>query len=344
MKIIIPAYEPDKKLITLIREIKENSDYGIIIVDDGSSDRCKAIFTKAQNEGCTVLTHEINRGKGAALKTAFTYLLKENTEEDGFVCADCDGQHSWQDIKKIADSIVWHKTSIVLGCREFTGHIPLRSMIGNKITRGIFAFVSGSKLSDTQTGLRGFSVQMLPWLTELKGNRYEYEMNQLLEAKSAGYELFSIPIKTIYENNNKSSHFHPVRDSIKIYLPILKFSLSSASCGIVDFFALFLFNRLTQNLLISVIAARVISSLFNYVLNKNLVFKAKNQMHTKAFLKYYSLVIAILLCNYLLLYLFTDVMSLSLLAGKILTECILFLVSYYAQKRFVFTGKQIKGL
>jgi len=344
MKIVIPAYEPDKKLIMLIRDIKENSDYGIIIVDDGSSNKCKSVFKKAENEGCIVLTHKTNCGKGAALKTAFTHLLRENTEKDGFVCADCDGQHSWQDIKRIADSIIWHKNAITLGCREFTGHIPLRSLIGNKITRYIFSFVSGSKLSDTQTGLRGFPVEMLPWLIQLKGNRYEYEMNQLLEARSEGYELFSIPIRTIYENNNKSSHFHPIRDSIKIYLPILKFCLSSASCGIIDFIALFLFNWLTKNLFASVIAARVISSLFNYFLNKNLVFKTKDQMHAKAFIKYYGVVIAILLCNYLLLDLFTNVMSLSLLAGKILTECILFLVSYYAQKRFVFAGKQIKGL
>jgi len=341
MKIIIPAYEPDKNLIMLIRDIKENSDYDIIIVDDGSSKNYKFIFTKAENEGCIVLTHETNRGKGAALKTAFNYLLQENIEEDGVVCADCDGQHTWQDIKKIAESITWHNNSIILGCREFTGSVPLKSLIGNKITRYIFSFASGCKITDTQTGLRGFSIQMLPWLIDLKGNRYEYEMNQLLEAKASGYELFSLPIKTIYENNNINSHFHPIRDSIKIYLPILKFCISSLSCGIIDFIALFLFNWLTHNLLVSVIAARVISSFFNYMLNKNIVFKTKHQLHSKAILKYYGLVIAILMCNYFMLDFFTNVISLSLLASKILTEGILFFISYYTQKRYVFTSKQV---
>lgn len=341
MKIIIPAYEPDKKLLMLIKDIKENSDYDIIIVDDGSSNIYNFIFIKAKLDGCTVLTHKTNLGKGAALKTAFNYLLQENTEEDGVVCADCDGQHTWQDIKKIAESITWHKNTLLLGCREFTGSIPLRSLIGNKITKYIFSFASGCKIADTQTGLRGFSIEMLPWLIQVKGNRYEYEMNQLLEAKSSGYNLYSIPIKTIYENNNIRSHFRPVRDSIKIYLPILKFSLSSVSCGIIDFISLFLFNWLTHNLFISVISARVISSSCNYLLNKNIVFKAKNQLHTKAAIKYYILVIIILSCNYLILDFFTNILNLSLFYSKILTECILFFISYYTQKRYIFIGKQV---
>jgi len=340
MKIIIPAYEPDKKLLMLIRDIKENSNYDIIIIDDGSSKNCKFIFTKAENEGCIVLTHKTNLGKGSALKTAFTYVLQESIVEDGVVCADCDGQHSWQDIKKIAENIIWHNIAIILGSREFTGSVPLRSLIGNKITRYIFSFASGCKITDTQTGLRGFSASMLPWLIQINGNRYEYEMNQLLEAKSSGYELFSIPIKTIYENNNKSSHFRPFRDSINIYIPILKFSLSSLSCGIIDFISLFLFNWLTHDLFISVIVARAISSFFNYMLNKNMVFKAKHQTHTNPVIKYYGLVVIILLCNYLMLDFFTNIITLSLFASKILTECILFLISYYTQKRYIFNGNE----
>lgn len=341
MKIIIPAYEPDEKLLILIRDIKKNSDYDIIIVDDGSSKNYKFIFTKAKNEGCVVLTHKINLGKGAALKTAFNYVLQEGIEEERIVCADCDGQHSWKDIIKIAESIVWHQNAIILGCREFTGSIPLRSLFGNKITRYIFSLVSGCKITDTQTGLRGFSFNVLPWLIQVKGNRYEYEMNQLLEAKASGYELFSIPIKAIYDKNNKGSHFRPIRDSIQIYLPILKFSLSSVSCGIIDFIALFLLNWLTHNLFISVIGARTISSFCNYMLNKNIVFKAKKQVHTKTVIKYYGLVIFILICNYLMLDLFTNVLTLSLFASKIVTECILFLISYYAQKKYVFTSRQV---
>ncbi|MDF2985376.1 MAG: glycosyltransferase family 2 protein [Eubacterium sp.] len=342
MKIIIPAYQPDKKLLLLIRDIKENSNYDIVIVDDGSSENFQPIFTKARNEGCTILTHTVNRGKGAALKTAFKYVLTGTSENEGVVCADCDGQHTWQDIRNIAENITWHSSSIIMGSREFTGKVPFRSLLGNTITRYVFSLASGCKISDTQTGLRGFSVRLLPWLTALKGDRYEYEMNQLLEAREQGFSLFSIPIETVYENNNKSSHFRPIRDSVKIYLPILKFSLSSVSCGLIDFLTLFILDWLTGNLLVSVVGARVISSFCNYMLNKNLVFKASKQQHGKAFVRYYGLVALILLCNYLLMDLFTNIVGMSLLVSKLLTELFLFFISYYAQKRYVFSQADIK--
>lgn len=335
MKIIIPAYEPDEKLISLIHSIKENCDYGMVIVNDGSSPTCDRIFKNAGDMGCTVLTHEHNQGKGAALKTAFSYLLNNN-EKEGMVCADCDGQHTWQDIRKTAEAVSLHKDSIILGCRKFTGKVPLKSMLGNKITGFIYTLVSKSNISDTQTGLRGFSAQMLPWLLSLKGERYEYEMNQLLEAKSAGYQLYSIPIQTIYENNNTGSHFHAVRDSIRIYLPIIKFILSSMSCGILDFIALFIFHALTGNLLFSVVAARIISSLCNYFLNKNLVFKTSENKRYVLFVKYYALVAFILACNYMMIRIFVNTVGLPLVIAKLLTEFILFIVNYIIQHRVVF--------
>ena len=209
MKIIIPAYQPDTRMLKLIDDIKANSDYGVVIVNDGSDIHCRPIFERAVEIGCTVLVHEVNLGKGAALKTAFAYLL-DSKYSDYLICADCDGQHKWQDIKKIAEAIPSHPASIILGGRTFVGKVPFKSMLGNKITRAIFSFITGNKISDTQTGLRGFQSTMLPWLVTLPGNRYEYEMNQLLEAKKAGYRIQCIPIDTIYENNNEGSHFNPI--------------------------------------------------------------------------------------------------------------------------------------
>ncbi len=336
MTIVIPAYEPDHNLLFLVQYINVNSSYDILIVNDGSSSKFDSIFENAKSMGCTIINHSKNLGKGAALKTAFSYIQKDNTEKEGVVCADCDGQHTWKDISNVAENIGYHKNAIVMGCREFTGSIPLRSLIGNKLTCLIFSFISGSSVSDTQTGLRGFSIEMLPWLLSIKGDRYEYEMNQLLEARPSGYDLFSIPIKTVYENKNKSSHFRPVRDSIKIYLPILKFGMSSASCGIIDFILLFIVNWLTGNLLLSVVGARAISSFCNYILNKNLVFKPSSRKSVKALLQYYELVVIILLCNCLLISLLSGLLGLSLLAAKLITEGLLFLISYYTQKKYVF--------
>ncbi|MDF2904921.1 MAG: glycosyltransferase family 2 protein [Herbinix sp.] len=335
MKIIIPAYEPNYQLISLIHNIQSNCDHDIIIVNDGSSINCNQIFQEAGNLGCTVLTHNINQGKGAALKTAFSYLISSRLQDD-LVCTDCDGQHAWQDILKIANSVQAHTNSIVLGCREFAGKVPTRSILGNKITSFIYYLITKRRITDTQTGLRGFSSSMLPWLAKVKGNRYEYEMNQLLEARTAGYDLFVIPIETIYENNNESSHFNPIIDSIRIYLPIMKFMLSSVTCGIIDFIALFILNSLTNNLLISVITARIISSVCNYYINRTMVFHSKNSNQLSSILKYYALAIVILGCNYSLISLLVTAIGLPLVIGKLVTECVLYLFSYIVQHRFIF--------
>lgn len=335
MKIVIPAYEPDEKLLSLILSIQNKCEYEIVIVNDGSSPSSDQIFDQAVELGCTVLVHEQNRGKGAALKTAFSYLLQTG-EKEGVVCADCDGQHTCTDILKIAEAVISRDSHIVLGSRKFTGTIPLKSLLGNKITCLIYSLVSGKRIPDTQTGLRGFSSRMLPWLLTLKGNRYEYEMNQLLEAKAAGYELLILPIETIYEENNRFSHFHPIRDSARIYLPILKFMLSSAGCGMIDFFLLLIINRLTQNLLLSVVAARAVSSLCNYFFNKNLVFRAQNQRLLTTVVKYYSLVVFILICNYSMLKFLVDLIGIPLVLGKLITELVLYSLSYIIQHKFIF--------
>ncbi|WP_160724525.1 bifunctional glycosyltransferase family 2/GtrA family protein [Bacillus sp. USDA818B3_A] len=335
MIILIPAYEPTEKILLLIDEINQNSNYSILIVNDGSTENCLPIFEQAANKGCIILSHDSNQGKGAALKTAFSYIIRHLSDNDGVVCADCDGQHSWKDIQQVAAALPSYQNTLVLGSREFTGKVPLKSLIGNTITRGIFSFVSGHKINDTQTGLRGFSIDMLPWLLQIKGKRYEYEMNQLLEAKSSGYKIHSISIKTIYENNNKGSHFHPLYDSIRIYLPIMKFSLSSVSCGIIDLLLFFILNWLTGNLVISVVGARIISSISNYLVNQKLVFKAKKYL-TMTMVKYYCLAVMILVGNYLMIELFTQTSDIPLFFSKIFTEGLLFIVSYYAQRNFIF--------
>lgn len=335
MKIIIPAYEPDIRMLQLIHDIQSNSNYEIIIVNDGSLEKGKPIFEKAYEAGCIILTHQVNQGKGFALKTAFNYL-QDNDNTEGFICADCDGQHTWTDIQRIAEAIPNYPSSIVLGCRKFVGKVPLKSMFGNRITRSIFTLITGNKITDTQTGLRGFSASMLPWLVKLKGNRYEYEMNQLLDAKKAGYSFYCIPIETIYENNNEGSHFHPIRDSIRVYLPILKFSLSSIVCGVIDFGLLFLIKCITGNLFFGVVGARIISSLLNYLLNKHLVFEEKSVKKLASLSKYYILVIIILFLNYLLISFLNETIHIPLFFSKVLTEGILFGLSYTIQHKFVF--------
>lgn len=332
MTILIPSYEPDERLITLIHNLKEVSDTSILVIDDGSGGDYRDIFDSAKNVGCTVLTHRINQGKGSALKTGFDYVRQQGGR-DGVVCADSDGQHLPKDILRITKAVREHRNHIVLGSRQFTGKVPLRSRFGNSATRMVYAFATGRPIQDTQTGLRGYSSDMLDWLCQVPGDRFEYEMNMLLEAPNAGYDLVEVPIDTVYLDDNKSSHFRPLVDSARVYFPFLKFCTSSGFAAILDFVLLLLLQWMTSNLLVSVIGARLLSSIFNYSMNRRFVFaRGKGPAIRKSLHRYFSLVIVIVMLNYGMMHLFHESSGIPLVTAKLMTEASLFLFSYWAQR------------
>jgi len=341
MIVLIPAYQPDENLIELILQLTHKCTCRIIVVDDGSGKKYRRIFQSAENLGCTVITYYPNMGKGSALKAGFQYVLRNPEFSEDVVCADCDGQHSVNDILRVAGEMQSSDSSIILGSRKFKGKVPFKSLLGNRFTCLSFFLSTGIRISDTQTGLRGYPAKMLPWLITLKGNHYEYELNVLLEASKAGYSLREIPIETIYMGNNESSHFRPVVDSVRIYWPLIKFSMSSLTAAGLDFLALLILDNITGNLLFSVVTARVFSSLFNFAANRTLVFNNPQSSGTgKAAVRYFALVLFILACNYSLMYLFIEVLKINLVLAKLLTEALLFTLSYQAQRVFVFSSKK----
>lgn len=343
MKILIPAYEPGEKMLDLIQRLQKETQDEIVIVDDGSGDAFQDRFKAAEQIGCIVLHHNCNLGKGAALKTGIRYIEAQG-EQDGVVCADCDGQHTVDDIMKVVEETKARGTHIVLGAREFAGKVPWRSRWGNTLTRIIFSFATGYKISDTQTGLRGYPAKMFGWLCQIAGNRFEYELNILLDAQRAGCPICEIPITTIYENNNKSTHFRPVVDSMRVYLPIIKFSGSSILSAAIDFVLLLLLQGMTNNLLVSVVGARACSSIFNFICNQYLVFKGDANKKVHSFLRYYALVITLLGCNYLFMTTFVNILSVPLVAAKLITETVLFSSSYWIQRKFVFSNRNAKAI
>jgi len=338
MVILIPVFEPDDHLIELINELKLNCDYKILIVDDGSGEVYASLFKRCKVLGCTVLKHYKNMGKGCALKTGFAYIKDNTYERLGVVTADADGQHLVKDILNVSLEIQNNDNKIVLGVRRFVGKVPWKSSIGNEFVRKIFKLTSGVKLLDTQTGLRGFSLESLPWLLSIDGERYEYEMNMLLLAKKAGYEFKQIGIDTVYESSNKSSHFRAVRDSIRIFMPFLKFCSSGISAALVDYLLLFYLQWLTGNLLLSVVIARLTSSAVNFTVNRFLVFnvKSKDKKNKSELIRYYLLVCVLLFANYVILSLFSRTLHIGLFWSKIITELLLFSISFTAQRLFIF--------
>jgi len=232
------------------------------------------------------VTHSRNRGKGAALRTGFAEIVRR-WPSAAVVTADADGQHTPDDIRRVAAAVdPAHDgdggngvATIVLGARTFTGGaVPARSRVGNVITRGLFRLATGQRLSDTQTGLRGYPAAALPWLQALRGDRFEYEFALLLKAREAGIALSEVPIATVYLDGNASSHFRPLRDSARVYAPLLRFAASALLAFAVDTLALLLFQALTGWLLFSVVAARVVSASLNFAVNRSLVFGARRSV------------------------------------------------------------------
>ena len=190
--VLIPAYKPEERLIKLSEKLLSEDFLEIVVVDDGSGEDFAPIFLKLKEMGVTVLAHAINLGKGSALKTGFNFVATERPDAAGVVTADADGQHLVKDIKRVGEALLAQESTIVLGSRKFAGKVPLKSRFGNTITKAVFNLVSGEKIRDTQTGLRGFPASSLKDMLALKGSRYEYEMNVLLEASKFGLKLSEV--------------------------------------------------------------------------------------------------------------------------------------------------------
>lgn len=338
MRILIPTYEPTIKLIKLIEEIQDLTQIPIIVVNDGSDKKYQEIFKTIQEKHIKILTHDNNKGKGEALKTGIQYLLQIG-DTQGCVCADSDGQHRAKDIVKIAQELQASKKDMILGVRNFKGNeIPFRSKFGNTLSKILFHEMTGERIIDTQTGLRAYSAKIFTWLLQIEGNRYEYEFNMLLKLREDKIKYKTIEIQTIYEHKNKVSHFRPIQDSILIYKPVCKFLLFSIISASIDFGLLLIFEYTLKNLLIAVVLSRSISSLFNFVCNKNYVFKRKSKHQTIPMaIKYYVLVIIIMIGNYLILNGLYKIVKMKLIFAKIITEIILYFFSFIIQKRVVFT-------
>lgn len=329
--ILIPSYEPDENLTNLIKKINKNKITSIV-VDDGSGKDYKEIFDSLDTK---VISYEKNQGKGHALKTGYEYI-KENYKDYIVVTMDSDGQHRIEDAYKLYKYILKNEDTLVLGKRPRGEKTPLRSKLGNGITRFVFHIVSGQDVYDTQTGLRAFSDKLMDYMLEVKGERFEYEMNVLLYAKNNRIPIKEIEIETIYIDNNSKSHFNAFKDSFKVYKEIINFSLSGIISFIVDYVLFIIFKVLLENITIANVIARAISSTLNYIINKNIVFKS-NKNIGKSLLQYYTLVIVILILNTIVLNLLC--MIINPILAKILTEIILFIVSWIIQKQLIFKKK-----
>ena len=355
--IIVPSLDPDKNLNMVVDGMSAAGFENIILVDDGSSEDRKGPFRKALEEhpSCTLLVHEVNRGKGCAMKTAFSHILENMPEVSGAITIDGDGQHTPEDAIRIAEKMKEHPDEIIFGCRDFDlEQVPFTNKIGNKITAWIFKAFFGMSLSDAQTGLRGFPRKYLDELIAVEGERYEYESNMLMFMSEEKIPYSEIKIKTVYDDDNSGSHFNKVKDSIRIYKPIfakatsLKYIISSCIGTVVDATAFTVLNRVFRGVskiwlqtFLTTGIARIISAITNYTINYRWVFKS-GETKAKSAAKYFTTAVVQYAASYILCSL---VFSLAAKAGivgfgrtllKLLVDGFLFFVSYQVQKRWVF--------
>lgn len=345
--VVIPSLNPDEKLKATVAGIKAAGFNNILVVNDGSSKENLQNFPSADE--VTLLTHRVNKGKGAALKTAFRYINLNMPSITGVITADGDGQHTPEDIAKCAEALDTEKREIILGCRDFSGpDVPPRSRFGNRTTSLVFRLLCGMKISDTQTGLRGFPRKLFGLLCSIEGDRFEYETNMLLKFKQNGVAIKEVKIQTVYIEENRTSHFHTIRDSIRVYRFILAFVLSSAISFVADISIFYLIAKLAGALLggatelVATVGARVISSFINFSINRNKVFTSKAAL-LPSLLKYYALAVPQMLASAIAVSFFSWLFAANAegaTAIKLIVDTILFFISYRIQQNWVFADKK----
>ena len=337
---LIPAYEPEPVLTGLVDRLAEDG-FTVVVVDDGSGAQFRSIFETVSSRA-TVLTHQVNQGKGQAIRTGLIYIKKRMDPEAVIVTVDADGQHKPEDALRLCDIAAAHPGTLVLGGRRFTGKVPLRSRLGNTFTRLIYRLATGSHVYDTQTGLRAFHAGLTDALLEIPGDRYEYEMNVLLEFPGRGIPILEEEIETIYINENSSSHFNAVRDSVRICAEILRFSASSLAGFAVDYTLYALLLPITGSLALANVGARCVSAFVNFSLNRKFVFGSREDL-LRSGLSYAALAAGILVGNTAVLSFLVNGAGITPLAAKILTEVIFFMISYLVQKFVIFRKRAGAG-
>ena len=344
---VIPSLDPDEKMPEYVRTLINSGVKCVLLVDDGSKLEYKHFFEELKDlKEVTILTHEINKGKGRALKTAFDYVLNNMKDIKAVVTADADGQHAVDDTINTGIKTI-ETNDVVFGTRNFNEEIvPFKSRNGNKITTTVFKLLYGKQVNDTQTGLRGLPIDFLPKCLVIKGERFEYEIGMLIEIVKENRNIYELPIKTIYFDSNRATHFDTFKDSFRIYKimfsQFIKFVFTSFSSFLIDIILYtILFNTVfntipySKGILYSTVLARVVSSLYNFLMNKNKVFKSKEKTFN-TMIKYYVLaIIQMLVSSLLVTYVFSKIQGNTSII-KIFVDFLLFLLSYQIQRAWVF--------
>tara|TARA_R110002124_G_scaffold64985_2_gene177647 strand:- start:456298 stop:457407 length:1110 start_codon:yes stop_codon:yes gene_type:complete len=345
--ILVPVYNPSPEFVPFIQRLHERAlaeGLFIILVNDGSdAQQYEAAFKSIEAlSQIRFIEHSYNSGKGAALKSGLHKALIDFPKATGVISADADGQHSVEDIFKVLGQVSPDEKDLILGVRQFEGAVPLRSLIGNKITRALFFMLTGVNITDTQTGLRFIPSAYFQQMLDIKSSGYAFEMEMLLWSKQAGVNIRPVPIHTIYIDDNQASHFRPFIDSVKIYAVLLRQVLSSSLTALVDLLVFALFFGLSGGALFwSNAFSRTVAFPVYYFMNRDFVFKqAKLGLHPMP-----KLIFVIIISGLFSYYLQAGVQQIfgwPEVLSKIIIETIVFFINFVVLRDFVYKNLILK--
>lgn len=316
--ILIPCYNPNETIMQeFLQELKKHFT-NIVLVNDGCTSNYHNFIEKLSLD-FPIITHNVNLGKGRALKNGFNYILNNYPDAEIIITADCDGQHQVKDIEKCYKVALKNKDSLILGVRNFNqDNVPFKSKCGNIITRNILKHFVGPKISDTQTGLRALSFEMARNLIEVPGERYEYETNVLIATKDKKkIPIKEVTIDTVYINENETSHFNPIKDSWRIYKFFISYILVTLTAYLLEtiFFAMtFDWLESVVGIFIFLFMAKVISTSIIVILNKYI-----NKPYT--------------IINYLIVSLFLILINKNIVLVKVILDIILLIINLCISNR-----------
>lgn len=346
--IVIPVYNPEAKMIEQIKKLREDGFRKVVLVNDGSDASHDIWFETAQDDyDCDVLTHAVHLGKGRAIKTAFNFILTHYPQCTGVITIDAMGQYSVEDVDRCFEEMNINPGELILGCRDFRDEaIPKKTRVMNTISSKAIQIMCGIKVTDTTTGLRGLTKELVENFITVSGENFDYEMNELLESKERDIKIHEFPITVNYTEETITSHFNPLVNSPKIYLVFLRYTATSIIAYIVDLLLFSMFvgsfrQYFPHNYIIfSTVLARCVSATMNFFLTKSVVFANKGFTTNRALIRFYIIAAVQMMASALGVTYVYKVIPIAVTLVKVIIDMLLFMLCFQIQREWVFKDRE----
>lgn len=356
--IVIPAYNPPASFADYIPRLADAGFHKIIVVNDGSRTDKLPVFMKIERTEAILLTHEENRGIGAALKTAMTYYLEHfQGQTDGIITLNSDRLTPVEDVVKMAQSLHNEQEmgsyAIVVGSRDFESHLVTDwDYRMNVVMKLIYHMLMGVRLADPMSGIFGIPDLRIQHCLDVTAEGYSYETAMLMSFEKIGF--LQVPIRYVSFEKGYEKVRRP-GDTFGIILTVIKkfivYSITSLMASVVDIIMFTIFTTVTFRgnvlaILYGTVCARLISASVNYLLTKDFVFHFKSdkaQKSAKSAGEFMVLSAAQCLLSALIVSLLNVLLGGSAVGLKVLTDCFLFFVSYKIQHKYIFKDDKADG-